>query len=141
MRAVLADPPARSRPDNEELGIALGRGTAYYSAMADSQGKTPSGTNVTVSAGISPEMDLPAALGANFFHFTVVGPEIQMLVGSVNLLEIHQAKTSGGEIKVTPKISHRFSLSALGFNQLKAQLAELGEIPAPGLAAHTKIQR
>jgi hypothetical protein len=80
----------------------------------------PEAARVSVSYRVSAETDLPVAEGINFFHFTTVGPEVQMLVGTINLLAIHEAKQSGETLGTTPQITHRFLLSALGFNQWNA---------------------
>jgi len=85
--------------------------------------------------GISGSDPLPEPVGANYFHFAVVGGEIQMLVGAVNLLQVHEAK-NGKAGPIRPQISHRFLLSALGFAQLKAHVTAISE-SVPGSSAVT----
>jgi hypothetical protein len=80
-----------------------------------------------VGISIPANLPLPPAEGANFFHFTVVGEEVQFLVGTINLLRLHEAKTRGETISVVPEITHRFLLSPLGFNSLKSQLEEIAK--------------
>ena len=74
---------------------------------------------------------LPPAEGANYFHFTVAGTEVQFLVGTVNLLRVHEAKITGQTTAIVPEITHRFLLSPLGFASLKSQLDEISK-SAPG---------
>jgi hypothetical protein len=93
-----------------------------------------------VSVAVNADMELPPAEGANFFHFTTAGPEVQMLVGCVNLLHLHEAK-GVRDATIFPQITHRFTLSALGFNNLKSQLAALEALPSPGLSSETKASR
>ena len=84
-----------------------------------------------VSIGLDGSVPLPPAEGANFFHFTVVEHEVQLLVGSVNLLRLHEAKRRGEPITVAPQITHRFLLSPLGFGALKANLEEIAKSVTP----------
>lgn len=90
--------------------------------MADEKPKIPGRAGIRVA----PDLALPPPEGANFFHFTVVGADIQMLVGAINLLQLHDAKNRGVvDALITPQITHRFTLSAFGFVQLKAQIDEI----------------
>ena len=72
-------------------------------------------------------LPLPHPLGANFFHFTRVGEEVQMLVGSVNLLRLHEAsrRPTGDPLVIVPDIVARYTLSPLGLASLQSQLAQL----------------
>ena len=96
-------------------------------------------TTYSVSVGVPPELALPLSEGANYFHFTRVGSEVQMLVGCVNLIQLHAAKDHEGTTTLAPQITHRFLLSSLGFNQLKVQLDEIGPIPNDGVQSRTKL--
>ncbi len=87
--------------------------------------ETPVPTRVGVAVAIPANLPLPPAEGANFFHFTVVGEEVQLLVGSINLLRIHEAKGKTEPTTVVPEITHRFLLSPLGFKSLRTQLLEI----------------
>lgn len=80
---------------------------------------------------------LPPAEGANFFHFTTLGPEVQLLVGTVNLLRLHEAKTTDDPSAVVPEITHRFLLSPIGFAALKQQMATIEQkvSPVPGIVS------
>ena len=73
---------------------------------------------------------VPPAEGANYFHFTSVGAEVQMLVGAVNLLRLHES-LRGESRTVVPEITHRFLLSPLGFAQLKRQIDEIADSVLP----------
>lgn len=89
-------------------------------------------SDVIVSASVPADASLPPAEGINFCHFTVVGPEVQMLVGCVNLIQLHDAKKRGGPSTITPQITHRFSMSTMGFAQLRAALNEIaGSVQEP----------
>ena len=86
--------------------------------------------------GITAETPLPDPIGANFFHFTLVGTELQLLIGSINLLQMHEIKTnpSGKSHTLIPHVSHRFLMSPFGFAQLKAQVDGLADkVPAAGI--------
>ena len=89
---------------------------------------------LTVSVSVSSAVPVPPAEGANFFHFTVVGPEIQLLVGSINLLRFLEAKQSGEPTNLVPEFTHRFLLSPMGFAQLKAQIDQIAPtVPVGGV--------
>jgi len=72
-------------------------------------------------------MPLPPSEGANYFHFSFAGDEMQLLVGTVNLLRLHEARTQQDHSVIVPDITHRFLLSPLGFNALKEQLASIDQ--------------
>ena len=94
-----------------------------------------------VALGISGSDPLPEPVGANFFHFAVVGSEIQLLVGAINLVQLHEAR-QGHSGPIRPQISHRFLLSPLGFAQLKSQITEMAAVvpAAPGISVGTKME-
>lgn len=86
----------------------------------------PSLLPVEVFAEVPIGAGLPPAEGANYFHFTMVGGEFQMLVGSIDLRAVHAAKLEGqGQLKVTPALTHRFTLSPMGFAALKNNIDEI----------------
>lgn len=72
---------------------------------------------------------LPVPFGANYFRMTHMGSEVQLLVGTVDLERLSQsssAATSGDEQQIiSADISHRFLLSALGFDQLHQVVNEI----------------
>lgn len=80
-----------------------------------------------ISVSVPGNLPMPAPEGANFFHFTVVGGEVQLLVGSINLLRLHEAKRNQETATIVPQITHRFLLSPLGFAQLKSSLEEIAK--------------
>jgi len=82
-------------------------------------------TRRQVMVAITADTPVPPSAAANFFHFTVVGPEIQFLVGTVNLLKFHDAKEREDGPSIYPDISHRFMMSSFGFAQLKQQIDEI----------------
>lgn len=84
-------------------------------------------TTVVMSA----DVPLPPPQGANYFHFTVVGEEVQFLVGSINLLRVYEARGRGEPTVVRPEIAHRFLLSPMGFAALKSQVDEIAKAVAP----------
>lgn len=93
--------------------------------------------SLQVSVSVSSAVPVPPADGANFFHFTVVGSEIQLLVGTINLLRFLEAKQSGEPTNLVPEITHRFLLSPLGFAQLKSQIEQITpSVPSAGIGIH-----
>ncbi|HLA88895.1 MAG TPA: hypothetical protein VJL28_00505 [Gemmatimonadaceae bacterium] len=86
---------------------------------------------VSIAVKVPGEIMLPDPLGANYFHFTVVGSEVQFLVGSINLINLHEAKMRGEATVVVPEITHRFLLSPLGFHQLKSQIDQIAGLVGP----------
>jgi hypothetical protein len=79
----------------------------------------------SVTVQLTTRHPLPPAQGANYFHFTTLGEEVQMLVGTVNLLRVHEATQGEEDAVVSPDITHRFLLSPLGFAHLKAQVDQI----------------
>ena len=95
-----------------------------------------------VSVTVPADLPLPDPVGANFFHFTVAGDEVQLLVGSVNLLRLHEAKSLGKTLKIVPDITHRFLLSSIGFSALKAQIDQIAEsVPPPSVPVTVRKAR
>ena len=82
---------------------------------------------VGIGISVPGTLPLPAAEGANFFHFTVIGEEVQLLVGTINLIRLHEAKERGETGVIVPDITHRFLLSPLGFASLKTNLEEIAK--------------
>ncbi len=71
---------------------------------------------------------LPPPEAANFFHFTISGPEVEMLVGFIDLQRMAAtlaAAQSGQAKPVHPEWTHRIFLSVRGFLTLKAQVDEM----------------
>lgn len=95
-----------------------------------------------VAVGISRATKLPPAEGANYFHFTVLGPEVQMLVGTVNLLHLHEAKLTDSRETLEAEITHRFLLSPLGFQALKSQMDMIAASvqPVAGITSGAKAK-
>lgn len=97
--------------------------------------KSVSRSEKQITARIRVDLDaskaLPAPSGANYFRLTHSGGEVQMLVGTVDLERLSQASlaaVAGNEQQsISPDISHRFLLSALGFDQLHQVVTELYE--------------
>lgn len=87
----------------------------------------------TFNVIIPTDIPLPPAEGANWFHFTSAGLEVQMLIGTIDLLAAHQARQPGADAdtKLAPAISHRFLLSPIGFAVLKAQVDEIAASVGP----------
>jgi hypothetical protein len=71
---------------------------------------------------------MPPPEGANYFHVTTSGPDVQLLVGYVDLLKLHHARTGGAKSRIEPEITHRFYLSVTAFFMLKRQLEEIEAI-------------
>jgi|WetSurMetagenome_2_1015567.scaffolds.fasta_scaffold492854_1 hypothetical protein len=94
--------------------------------MVDKRQDEPRTARVEITAA----HPVPPSEGANYFHFTSVGAEIQMLVGTVNLLRLHESMLGEGGT-VSPEITHRFLLSPLGFAHLKQQIEEIAQSVAP----------
>ena len=68
---------------------------------------------------------LPSPEGVNFFHLTVGGTEVQLLVGWVSLLRIAEIESEHKEAKVQAQITHNFLMSIEGLARLKATLDNL----------------
>lgn len=69
--------------------------------------------------------ELPNPEGANYFNFTVVGPDVQLLVGYIDFRVIHEGRLSKEGVAAVPMISHRFLVSQTGFQHLRAQMDEI----------------
>lgn len=67
---------------------------------------------------------LPDPTAANWFQFSFVGPDVQMLIGYVDLHSIHVARDKAGA-EVTPVVLHRLSLGSIGWGVLREQVKEL----------------
>lgn len=86
--------------------------------MVDSPNK-----QVAVEIAMSGSVPLPSAEGANFFHLTRAGMEVQFLVGTVNLMRVHEARLQNETTaRLTPEISHRFLVSLQSMQHLKMQI-------------------
>jgi hypothetical protein len=77
---------------------------------------------------LSPPDQSPPPEAANFFYFTFLGPDVQMLVGYVDPRTVHEARLRGEEVVVTPHVAHRIALSARGFQHLRKQLEEIAKL-------------
>ncbi len=75
---------------------------------------------------------------ANWFHFSVSGPEIEVMVGTIDIyrlsLELKRLKgdIASGKmvkaVKITPDVTHRFMLSQRGFLMLRAKVLEITDL-------------
>lgn len=78
---------------------------------------------------------LPAPEGANFFHFTHIQGEVEMLVGYVDLNRLwalsqdyedaSDEEELPSHVSVKPEITHRLVLSANGFKTLKDRVDQI----------------
>ena len=68
----------------------------------------------------------PDPTGANFFSFAWNGPEVQLLVGYLDLIPPTVSKDKEAVLK--PMISHRIFMSVRGFALLRAQLNKAAEL-------------
>jgi pyruvate dehydrogenase complex dehydrogenase (E1) component len=80
-----------------------------------------------ISSGLNGKVPLPPPYGANFFHLTRMLDELQLLVGSVNLIQMHEALAETGDSIVPPMITHRFTLSMFGFQRLRDAVNQMGQ--------------
>jgi hypothetical protein len=99
--------------------------------MAD---QPQSGQGFAVKVAVNSSIPLPPPEAANFFHLMGAGTEVQLLVGSVSLLEVLEVRSRGGEGTVAPQITHRFILSSLAFEQLRAQVMTIPRLSVTGVA-------
>lgn len=82
---------------------------------------------------LDPDQAFPAPSGVNFFHFTHVDSEVEMLAGYVDLTRIHHAVKAnesageGGAVQVEPEVTHRFVMSLNGFFQLLDRVNNIGD--------------
>lgn len=67
---------------------------------------------------------LPRPEAANFFNFTLAGPEVEMLIGVVDLRQLVFGPDNIPE-SVEPEITHRFFMSTRGLEFLKAQVDDI----------------
>ena len=75
-----------------------------------------------------PDPDVtPPPETANYFHFAFAGADVQMLVGYVDLRQLHEATTNPKARTLTPAISHRFLLSPAGFTILRSMVEEISK--------------
>lgn len=76
-----------------------------------------------------PKVDLPAPEAVNFFHFTFSGPEMEMLVGILDLNHVLDANSRprNGVVQLRPEVTHRFLMSIRGFALLKQQVEEISK--------------
>ena len=88
-----------------------------------------------VTVKVDPETSNVPTEGANFFHFTQVRDEIEMLVGYISLLRIHNLAISHANLsdeveveeEVVPEISRRYLLSPNGLRVLRDRVNEIWE--------------
>lgn len=68
--------------------------------------------------------DLPPPEGVNYFDFSFLGPEVQLLAGYMDLKSLAIASQSADdEVNVlSPEITHRLVMSIRGFLHLRAQI-------------------
>ncbi len=63
---------------------------------------------------------LPPPEGANFVNFSFSGPEVEMMVGYVDLHRLALSAPNTGRIEA--EITHRFFMSLRGFIMMKSQI-------------------
>lgn len=88
--------------------------------------------NVQLKIALPKPEDTPLPEGANYFHFSWRGTEVQMLVGYIDPLKTLPV-ASGGLLpvpptkgtQISPEITHRILLSVSGFATLKAQVDQI----------------
>lgn len=95
--------------------------------MVDKPKRTPEAEII-----VPPSASLPNPEAANFFQFTYAGPDFQLLVGYVDLHDLHlanqrqrEAASARGKLEIKPAITHRLSLSIRGFLLLKQQIDDI----------------
>lgn len=78
---------------------------------------------------VPPVSNRPPAEGANFFHCSVSGGEIQLLVGYTDpeLVNAMAGESVKGSRTFHPEISHRFLVTPRGFELLKEQIVAADE--------------
>lgn len=81
--------------------------------------------NNAIKVRIDSETAVPAPEGVNFFYFTRIADEYQLLVGNVNLMRLHEMTTGEAPFEFEPQITHRFLMSQFGFDRLKAALDDI----------------
>ncbi len=78
---------------------------------------------LAIKVSLPPTSALPPAEGANYFHIAFVSDEVQLLVGSINLADLHEAAQGQlAELSVTPNVAHRYLLSVTAFERLRANV-------------------
>jgi len=87
-----------------------------------------------VTVHFDPEAPQPPPEGANFFHFTQVQDEVEMVVGYVSPTKVHaivQAHPDAKDqeelpdVSLSPEISHRFLMSLNGFRILRDRVNQI----------------
>ena len=91
-----------------------------------SQSHLPIDVDVAI---IPPVANRPPAEAANFFHCSVAGDEIQLLVGYIDpeLVLAQAGEATKGGRTFHPELSHRFLVTTRGFMLLREQLDAVAE--------------
>lgn len=78
---------------------------------------------------VPPTTNRPPATAANYFHCSVSGTEIQLLVGYTDpeLVSALAGESIKGSRTFHPEISHRFLVTPRGFELLKEQIVAADE--------------
>ena len=106
--------------------------------MASTPGSGPTHgppQQVTVAVRLPESSEFPRPEAANFFQFSWGGPDVQMLIGYLDMVPRPVGLgTSDQVVSVEPLITHRLFMSIQGFALLKGQLDELaGFMKAAGV--------
>ncbi len=93
---------------------------------------------------------LPAMEPANFFHFSVSGPEIELRVGMIDVFAIGTFASKAREqlqrgqvaspAKLKVDITHRFFMSPRGFELLREKVNEMAQLMDDLAAAAAKAE-
>jgi hypothetical protein len=76
---------------------------------------------------LPPPEELPKPEAANFFYFTFVGPDVQLLVGYIDFRVFHDASKNKEVLTASPQVYHRFLIPQTGFDQFKLQVDEIAD--------------
>src|SRR5690242_8651268 len=72
-----------------------------------------------------PTKGLPSPTAVNWFHFTRMDNEVQMLAGFIDAYEVVQHQLHASQNDIDPEVSHRFMLSLNGFLFLRQQVEQI----------------
>jgi hypothetical protein len=77
-----------------------------------------------------PKTGLPAPEAANFFYFSFSGPEVQLLIGFIDLNDLLREAGIVGtpdRAPIKPEITHRILMSPRGFAAFRQQMNDIAQ--------------
>ncbi len=116
-----------------EIGCRGRVWSSFWNALRPLRDEEASLADISVSAQLPDPADRPPAEGVNFFHFSFVGTDVQLLTGYVDAYAVHKARErarsgeNDGRPSVQINVTHRFLMSPMGLARLKEGLDDIWE--------------